>query len=342
MLVVMKADFAAEQLAGVIAHIRSLGFTPHVIPGDHSVAVGITGNRRALNPGEFLSLPGVKDAIAVTRPFKLASRDFQSRDSEVRVGEVVFGKGRFVVIAGPCAVESEEQTLRIAQAVKAAGAHMLRGGAFKPRSSPYSFQGLGLAGLQILRAVSKAVGLPTVTEALDARSLEQVYEHADMIQIGARNMQNFSLLQEVGRLDKPVLLKRGMSATIDEWLMAAEYILEQGNSRIVLCERGIRSFDPHTRNILDLSAVPVIKGLSHLPIMVDPSHGTGHRDKVGPMALASLAAGASAVMVDVHDRPSEALCDGPQALLPEQFRQLRGQLGRLAAAMDVTLQGAAA
>lgn len=342
MLVVMKSDFADEQLVAVLTHIRGLGFTPHVLPGDHSVAVGITGNRRALNPSEFLALPGVKEAIPVTRPFKLASRDFQRRDSEVRVGDVVFGPGRFVVIAGPCAVESEEQTLRIAHKVKAAGAHMLRGGAFKPRSSPYSFQGLGLDGLRILREAARAVGLPTVTEALDLRSLEMVYEHADMIQIGARNMQNFTLLQEVGRLDKPVMLKRGMSATIDEWLMAAEYILEQGNSRIVLCERGVRSFDPYTRNILDLSAVPVIKGLSHLPVMVDPSHGTGQRDKVIPMALASLAAGANAVMVDVHDRPGEALCDGPQALLPEEFQSLRTQLGRLAEVMAVTLQPSAA
>jgi len=337
MLIVMKPEFTEAELAQVTSRVRAMGLTPHVTPGEHSVAVCITGNRSALDPADFVLLPGVAEAIPVTKPFKLASRDIVRRDTAVRVGNVVFGPGRFVLIAGPCAVESEEQTLRIARAVKAAGAHMLRGGAFKPRSSPYSFQGLGLPGLRILRDVGREVGLPTVTEALDPRSLEQVYEHADMIQIGARNMQNFTLLQEVGRLDKPVLLKRGMSATIDEWLMAAEYILEQGNSRVVLCERGVRSFDPHTRNMLDLCAVPVIKALSHLPIVVDPSHGTGQRDKVPPMALASLAAGANAIMVDVHDRPTEALCDGPQALLPEQFGKLRDRLVRLAAALEVAL-----
>ncbi len=337
MLILMKPDFLQEDLAAVTSYVRGLGFVPHVIPGEHSMAVGVTGNSCALNPEPFAALPGVQRAIPVTKPFKLVSRMFQRQDSEVTVGNVTFGKGRFVVIAGPCAVESEDQTLRIARAVKAAGAHMLRGGAFKPRSSPYSFQGLGAAGLRILRDAGREVGLPTVSEAVDPRSLEHVYEHADMIQIGARNMQNFALLQEVGRLDKPVLLKRGMSATIDEWLMAAEYILEQGNRRVVLCERGVRSFDTYTRNMLDLCAVPVLRALSHLPVIIDPSHGTGHRDHVPAMAMASLAVGANAIMVDVHDRPAEAMCDGPQALLPEQFQALRSRLSQLAPALDVTL-----
>ncbi len=336
MLVLMKKEHTAEDLERVRARIRDLGFAAHVIPGEHSVAVGITGNRSALDPQEFLSLDGVQDAIRVTKTFKLASREFKAgRDSEVKVGGVTFGPGRFVIIGGPCAVESEDQTMRIARAVKARGAQILRGGAFKPRSSPYSFQGLGLEGLKILKAASLETGLPVVTEALDSKGLEQVAQYADMVQLGARNMQNFSLLQEAGKVGKPILLKRGMSATIEEWLMAAEYILEQGNPNVVLCERGIRSYDPQTRNLLDLTAVPVIKELSHLPIIVDPSHGTGRRDKVAPMARGALAVGANAIMVDVHDRPKEALCDGPQALSPEEFGSLVESLKKIGNAMDI-------
>ncbi len=338
MLVLMKKDHTPENVEGVRKKIESMGFAAHVMPGDHSVAIGITGNRGAIDPGEFLLLPGVAEALRVTREYKMASRDFKRKDTEIVVGgKVTIGPGRFVVIAGPCAVESEEQTLRIARLVKSHGAHILRGGAFKPRSSPYAFQGLGLEGLKILKKASLETGLPTVTEALDHRGLEMVNEWADMIQIGARNMQNFSLLQECGKLKKPIMLKRGMSATIDEWLMAAEYILEQGNPNVVLCERGIRSYDPQTRNLLDLTAVPVIKDLSHLPIIVDPSHGTGKRDKVAPMARGAIAVGANAVMVDVHDRPAEALCDGPQALLPQDFEKLVQSLRSLAQALGVAL-----
>ncbi len=252
----------------------------------------------------------------------LVGRKSPNHKTEIRVGDVVIGGNSFVVIAGPCAVESEEQTIRIAHAVKAAGGQILRGGAFKPRTSPYSFQGLGLEGLKILKKAREATGLPLITEALDIKSLEVVYEYTDIIQIGARNMQNYALLQEVGQLRKPVLLKRAMSGTLDEWLMAAEYILERGNSEVILCERGIRSFDSHTRNMLDLTAVPILKNLSHLPVVVDPSHGTGRRELVAPLSRASLVVGASGIMVDVHDRPQEALCDGPQALLPQDFSDL--------------------
>lgn len=322
MLILMKADHTPDHLRGVEDKIRKLGLTPHIIPGQGSVAVGITGNRSRLDPDLFSSMAGVERAIPVTKAYKLASRAFQKGAGEVKVGNVTFGPGRFVVIGGPCAVESEEQTIRIAKQVKKAGAVMLRGGAFKPRTSPYSFQGLGLEGLKILAQARKETGLPVVTEALDPKSLEQVNEYADMIQIGARNMQNFSLLQEVGRLKKPVLLKRGLSATIDEWLGAAEYILEEGNTQVVLCERGVRSFDNHARNMLDLTAVPILKELSHLPVIVDPSHGTGRRTAVVPMSLASLTVGAAGVIIDVHDKPGEALCDGPQALLPNEFADL--------------------
>lgn len=335
MLILMKAGHTSSQLEAVTGKIKSMGYQPHIIPGEHSVAVGITGNRGRLNPAEFEMLEGVAEAIHVTKPYKLAGREFRPADTIVRVGQVPIGAGSFTMIAGPCAVESEEQTIRIAKEVKARGAHILRGGAFKPRSSPYSFQGLGLEGLKILKKASQETGLPTVTEALDSRGLEQVAEWADMIQIGARNMQNFTLLQEAGKTMKPILLKRGMSATLDEWLMAAEYILDQGNPHVVLCERGIRSFDTHARNMLDMTAVPILKALSHLPMVVDPSHGTGRRDLVIPMARAALAVGAQAIMVDVHDRPKEAQCDGPQALLPTDFEGLVGELRTLAAAMKL-------
>jgi 3-deoxy-7-phosphoheptulonate synthase len=344
MLILMKHGHTPEQLEGVSTKIRALGFTPHVIPSEHNVAVGITGNAKRLDKEDFLGLDGVADAIPVTKSYKLTGRDFRPKDTEITVGKgknaVTFGPGRFVVIAGPCAVESEDQTLRIARQVKAMGANVLRGGAYKPRTSPYAFQGLGVEGLKILKMACDETGLPVTTEALDHKGLEHVYQYTDIIQIGARNMQNFSLLAECGKLDKPVMLKRGMSATIDEWLQAAEYILEKGNPNVILCERGIRSFDPHTRNMLDLTAVPVIKELSHLPVMVDPSHGTGRRDKVAPMSYASLAVGANAIMVDVHDRPKEALCDGPQALLPKEFEEIMGKLRAIAGAMGVQMHTA--
>jgi 3-deoxy-7-phosphoheptulonate synthase len=337
MLILMKAGHSPEQLKAVQDRIKALGFTPHVIPGEHSVAVGITGNQTRISPEEFTQLAGVEQAIPVTKSYKLASRAFSTKNFSITVGPVTFAQDRFVVIGGPCAVESEDQTVRIARKVKDAGARVLRGGAFKPRTSPYSFQGLGLDGLKILATARKETGLPVVTEALDPKSLEMVYQYADIIQIGTRNMQNFSLLQEAGRLDKPVMLKRGMSATIDEWLAAAEYILEQGNKNVILCERGIRSFDTHARNMLDLTAIPIVKDLSHLPIVVDPSHGTGRRDKVVPMSLGALAVGSGGIIVDVHDRPQEALCDGPQALSPEEFGGLVKKLTAMSQVLETKM-----
>jgi 3-deoxy-7-phosphoheptulonate synthase len=338
MLIVMDNGHTEEHLKGVLKHIKDMGLEPHVIPGANSTAVGITGNAGPLDPRIFEVLPGVKQAIPVTKPYKLAGRDFHPANTVIPLRSGVgIGSSTFVVMAGPCAVESEEQTLRIACRVKEAGAHVLRGGAFKPRTSPYSFQGLGLDGLKILDTARKETGLPVITEALDQRSLDDVYRYTDIIQIGTRNMQNFALLKEVGRLDKPVMLKRGLSATIEEWLMSAEYILSEGNRQLILCERGIRTFSSHTRNTLDLNAVPVVQKLSHLPVIVDPSHGTGLRDKVSPLGRAAAAVGAQGLMIEVHDRPEEALCDGPQALPPEQFAVLIKELRAIGDALGFTV-----
>jgi 3-deoxy-7-phosphoheptulonate synthase len=326
-----------EQLQTVVKKIEGMGFKANVIPGAQNVAVGVTGNPGALDPGEFEILPGVKQALRVTKPYKLPGRDFKRENTVFRVGKASMGGSQFVVIAGPCAVESEEQTIRIARFVARAGAHWLRGGAYKPRTSPYSFQGLGEEGLKILAAAREETGLPVVTEVLDQRSLEKVVEYADVLQIGTRNMQNFALLREVGEAKKPVMIKRGFSATIDEWLQAAEYLLSGGTNDVFLCERGIRTFSSHTRNTLDLSAVPVVKQLSHLPIIVDPSHGVGARDKVLPMARAAAAVGAHGIMLDVHDRPEEALCDGPQALLPDQLTLLMRELRAMSQALGFEL-----
>jgi 3-deoxy-7-phosphoheptulonate synthase len=273
----------------------------------------------------------------VTQPYKLVSREIKPDNTEVRVGNVVIGGPEVVVMAGPCAVESEEQTLRIAEKVRAAGAHLFRGGAFKPRTSPYSFQGLGLEGLKILAKAREEFGLPIVTEAIDAESVKMVEEYADVIQLGARNMQNFALLRSAGRARKPVLLKRGLSATLDELFLAAEYIMSEGNYNVILCERGIRTFADHTRNTLDLSIVPAVKRISHLPIVVDPSHGTGKRHKVAPMSRAAVAVGADGLIIEVHDQPEKALSDGPQALLPEAFGELMQDLRRLAPVVHRTI-----
>jgi 3-deoxy-7-phosphoheptulonate synthase len=339
MLILMKTGHTEEQIGRVIERIRAMGYRAHIIPGEHDVAIGITGNEKSLNPEEFNQLPGVKEAVPITKPYKLVSRNFKKGDTEIQVGNVIFGPGRFVFIAGPCAVESEEQTLRIARACKEAGVDVLRGGAYKPRTSPYSFQGMGIEGLKILKKASEETGLPVITEALDVPSLDAVTEYADIIQLGARNMQNFSLLQEVGKRDKPVLLKRGMSATIAEWLQAAEYIMSMGNRQVMLCERGIRSFDSETRNMLDLSAVPTIQEASHLPVVVDPSHGTGKKKLVAPLTRAALACGANAVMIDVHDRPQEALCDGPQAIHPSELTSLIATLRGMAKVLNVQMSG---
>ncbi len=330
MLIVMEQSVSDAQIQAVVDLIVSKGFKAHPIPGSLRTAIGITGNQGPLDPEEFETLPGVIRAIPVTQPFKLVSREVKREDTVIRVGDVSLGGGGFCVIAGPCAVESEKQTLAIAQRVRAAGADLLRGGAFKPRTSPYSFQGLGREGLEILAKARRETGLPIVTEALDTESVDLVAEYADVIQVGARNMQNFSLLKRVGRARRPVMLKRGMSATIDELLMSAEYIAAEGNYAIFLCERGVRTFSNHTRNTLDLSAVPAVKRLSHLPIIVDPSHGTGRRDKVPPLARAAVAVGADGVMIEVHDHPEKALSDGPQALYPDQFETLMGEIRSIA------------
>jgi len=330
MLIVMGAHATTEDVARVCKKIEDLGFKPHPMPGASRTAIGITGNPSPIEPGFFENLPGVVELIEVTHPYKLVSRELKPDNTRVQVGDVVIGDNDLVVMAGPCAVESEEQTLRIAEKVRARGAHIYRGGAFKPRTSPYSFHGLGLKGLKILAKARENTGMPIVTEAIDGESLGMVEEYADIIQIGARNMQNFSLLRSAGKARKPVLLKRGMSATLDDFLLAAEYIMAEGNYRVILCERGIRTFTDHTRNTLDLSIIPAVKRISHLPILVDPSHGTGKRHKVAPLSRAAIAVGADGLIIEVHDQPENALSDGPQALLPETFGELMEEIHLLA------------
>jgi 3-deoxy-7-phosphoheptulonate synthase len=329
MLVVMEKSATPAQVDTVIAVIEKTGFTARPIPGGDRVSIGVLNNEGPVDPGLFIGLPGVKDAVAVTKPYKLVSREVRPENTVVVVGEVAIGAGVPVIMAGPCAIESETQALTIARQVHAAGAHIFRGGAFKPRTSPYSFQGLGEEGLKIMVKVREETGMPVVTEVMDAATFDLVEAYADVIQIGTRNMQNFSLLRRAGRAAKPILLKRGMSATLDEWLMAAEYILQEGNDDVILCERGVRTFVRHSRNTLDLSAVPVVQKESHLPIIVDPSHAAGRRDQVPPLARAAVAAGADGLMVEVHHAPEEALSDGAQSLLPEQFSQLLRQLRSL-------------
>ncbi len=326
----MQAHAGEADIARVCERVQALGYRAHVIPGAQRVAIGITGNVGPVDPAEFEDLPGVAEAIRVSKPYKLVSREVKGEDTVVRVGEVPVGGNALALIAGPCAVESREQALEAAERVRAAGARLFRGGAFKPRTSPYSFQGLGQEGLRILREVRERTGLAIVTEAVDHQSLERVEEYADCIQIGARNMQNFELLKRAGHSRLPVLLKRGMSATLEEFLMAAEYILSEGNYNVILCERGVRTFADHTRNTLDLSVVPAVKQISHLPIIVDPSHGTGRRDKVLPLSRAAVAVGADGLIVEVHPHPDRALSDGPQSLTPEQFQRLVEEIRQIA------------
>jgi 3-deoxy-7-phosphoheptulonate synthase len=338
MLIVMKPQATEDDVRGVCAKIESMGFRPHPMPGAQRTAIGITGNPGPLEPAEFESLAGVAEAIPVSKPYKLVSREVKSEDSVIRVGAPVGSAGpgveiggrELAIIAGPCAVESREQAFAAAARVRAAGAQMFRGGAFKPRTSPYSFQGLGEEGLKILAEVRREFGLLIVTETIDPENCDLVAGYADVLQIGARNMQNFSLLKRAGRAKKPVLLKRGMSATLEEFLMAAEYILSEGNYNVILCERGVRTFADHTRNTLDLSVIPAVKRLSHLPIVVDPSHGTGKRDKVTPLARAAVAVGADGLIVEVHPNPERALSDGYQSLFPDQFDELMAQVGAIA------------
>ena len=322
MLIVMQGGASRDQVRAVAARVREMGFQPHEIPGGERVAIGITGNSAPIDPAEFEILPGVREAIRVTKPYKLVSRETQPQDSVIDVGGRPIGGGGVCIIAGPCAVESEAQAMTIARIVAQGGGDFFRGGAFKPRTSPYSFQGLGLEGLRILGRVRSETGLPIITEAVDEESMAMVEEFADAVQIGARNMQNFSLLKRAGKSRLPIFLKRGLSATLEELLMAAEYVFSEGNPRVFLCERGVRTFADHSRNTLDLAIIPSVKTLSHLPILADPSHGTGRRDKVPPLALAAIAAGADGVMVEVHHEPHKALSDGPQAILPGQFKDL--------------------
>ncbi len=340
MLVVMKPGATDENVAQVCRKIESMGFRPHPMPGALRTAIGITGNSGPLEPAEFETLPGVAEAIPVSKPYKLVSRELKDEPSLIPVGPpeagVVVGGPELAIIAGPCAVESRDQIFAAADRVQRAGARMLRGGAFKPRTSPYAFQGMGEEGLQLLAEVRREFGLMIVTETIDPENCDLVEQYADVLQVGARNMQNFSLLKRVGRSKKPVLLKRGLSATLDEFLMAAEYILSEGNYNVILCERGVRTFADHTRNTLDLSVIPAVKAASHLPIIVDPSHGTGKRDKVLPLARAAVAVGADGLIVEVHPDADHARSDGYQSLYPDQFEGLMREITPIAAVLGRT------
>lgn len=337
MLIVMKRDAPDHAIRKVEEKILSLGFTPHEIPGSQRVAIGVTGNTTRINPELFNTMEGVEEAIPVSKPYRLVGRDSRPENTEITVGGEIIGGRELTIIAGPCSVENSLQLMQTAEAVKEAGAKFLRGGAFKPRTSPYAFQGMKEEGLVLLREARDRTGLHIVTEAKDVESLEAVAAIADIIQIGARNMQNFSLLEAAGELRKPILLKRGISATIEELLMSAEYILSRGNHEVILCERGIRTFEPYTRNTLDLNAIPVIKKLSHLPVIVDPSHGIGLWEGVTSMALAGIAAGADGIMVEVHPDPSSALSDGYQSLKPSRFKELMEKVKLIAAVVDRTV-----
>src|SRR6267143_236151 len=338
MLVVMQHDATAKDVDRVVSIIREMGYEARPMPGAQRTAVGLVGNVGRVDASRLEALPGVAQIIHVTQPYKQVSREWRTENTVVEIAPgVTVGGDSVVVIGGPCSVESEEQILEAARIVKAAGGNALRGGAFKPRSSPYSFQGLGKKGLALLAVARRETGLPIVTEALDDEGAHLVAEVADCIQIGASNMQNYSLLRTVGRLGKPVLLKRGMSATITDLLMSAEYILAEGNTQVILCERGIRSFDPSTRNLFDLTAIPLVQKLSHLPMVADPSHGTGLRDKVLPMGRAAIAAGADGILVEVHPNPDRALSDGGQSLFPDQFARLVQEIRAIASAIGRTV-----
>jgi 3-deoxy-7-phosphoheptulonate synthase len=326
MLIVMHQKATQDQIDKVVDEITARGYKALPIPGGDRVSIGVLYNKGAVDPAIFISLPGVKEAIPITRPYKQVSREFHSENTIIQVGDVPIGEGYLVIMAGPCAIESEKQALTIAEKVKECGANMFRGGAFKPRTSPYTFQGMGEEGLKILAKIRKEIGIPVVTEVIDLETFDMVEHYSDIIQIGTRNMQNFSLLKRAGKATRPILLKRGMSATIDEWLMAAEYILEAGNREVILCERGVRTFVRHSRNTLDLSAIPYVRNESHLPIIVDPSHAAGRREQVIPLSRAAIAAEAHGLIVEVHHEPENALSDGAQSLYPEQFALLCRQV----------------
>jgi 3-deoxy-7-phosphoheptulonate synthase len=340
-LVVMQSHATEEQVRAVCERIESLGYKALPVPGAGRTAVCITGNTGAVDIGSLESMSGVIECIPVSKPYKLVSRDVKEENTVVRIGtplgEVSFGGSAVAMVAGPCAIETQQQAFAVAERIKKAGARLFRGGAYKPRTSPYSFQGLGEPGLKILAAVRDQFGLGIVTEAIDNESLDLVEKYADVIQIGARNMQNFSLLKRAGKSQKPILLKRGMSATLDEFLMAAEYVMSEGNYNVILCERGVRTFSDHTRNTLDLSVVPAVQRRSHLPIVVDPSHGTGKRAKVLPLSRAAIAVGADGLLVEVHHDPDRALSDGMQSILPDEFEQLMKESRQIAGVLNRTI-----
>ena len=337
MIVVMKQGATRAQIVNVTARIEQLGCRVQISEGEERTIIGVIGNGRPLDREQIERMDGVERTVPILRPFKLASRDFHPQDTLVPVNGVTIGGRQLIVMAGPCAVESRDQLLEAARAVKEAGAHVLRGGVFKPRTSPYSFQGLGEEGLRLLAKARDEIGLPVITEVMDPQQVPLVTTYADILQIGARNMQNYTLLHAVGQAQRPVLLKRGMMSTIEELLMAAEYILSHGNNRIILCERGIRTFEKYTRNTLDISAVPLLKQLSHLPVVVDPSHATGKRELVEPVSQAAVAAGADGLLIEVHPHPEEALSDGAQSLEPDRFARLMRRLQPIAAAVGRTL-----
>jgi 3-deoxy-7-phosphoheptulonate synthase len=339
MLVVMQTHATSEEIRAVCAKIESLGYRAHSIPGAERTAIGITGNKGEVEPGTFDEMAGVQEVIRVTKPYKLVSREMKEDNTVVSFSgtDASFGGRGLAVVAGPCAIEGREQAFAVAERVWRAGAQFFRGGAYKPRTSPYAFQGLGKEALAIMADIRERYGMKIVTEAIDHESLELVEEYADVIQIGTRNMQNFSLLKRAGRSLKPVLLKRGMSATLEEFLMAAEYVMSEGNYKVILCERGVRTFADHTRNTLDLSLIPAVQRLSHLPIIVDPSHGTGKRNKVTPLSRAAVAVGADGLIIEVHCEPDKALSDGMQSLYPEQFDELMAQIRQIAPVVGRTV-----
>ena len=339
MLVVMQANATEEQVREVCQKIEKMGYRAHTIPGAQRTAIGITGNQGEVEQGTLEEMPGVQEVIKVSKPYKLVSRDIKPENTVLKfpATNATIGGPGLAVVAGPCAIESREQAFAVAERVSRAGAQFFRGGAYKPRTSPYSFQGLGEEGVKIMAEIRDQYGMKIVTEAIDNESLELVEKYADVIQIGARNMQNFSLLKRAGRAKKPVLLKRGMSATLEEFLMAAEYVMSEGNYNVALCERGVRTFADHTRNTLDLSLIPAVQRLSHLPILVDPSHGTGKRNKVIPLSRAAVAVGADGLMVEVHNEPDRALSDGMQSLYPDQFDDLMAQVRQIASVVNRTI-----
>ncbi|MDT8395722.1 MAG: 3-deoxy-7-phosphoheptulonate synthase [bacterium] len=333
MIIVLKPGSTQKDVDHITQKLNERGLKVHISQGEERTIIGAIGDERILRETSLAAYQAVEKVLPILKPFKLASRDFRKENTVIKVGDVTIGGNAVIVIGGPCSVETRDGLLKVARSVKASGGHLLRGGAFKPRSSPYAFQGLGEEGLKYLAEAREETGLGVVTELMDPRDAELVGRYADIIQIGARNMSNFTLLKEVGKLKKPILLKRGLSSTVKEWLMSAEYILDEGNREIILCERGVRTFETETRNTLDLSCVPLVKSMSHLPIIVDPSHAVGRADLVAPMCMAALAAGTDGLLIEVHENPEEAFCDGPQSLRLEQFAELMDSLRSLASAL---------